>query len=160
MSIKSWGKIAAIAAVAGLSLTACTDGSTQQAREQEETCGLLMSANSKASEAMSTIRATTGPDARAAFSLESVALDLRNHSYDRSNTEQTSEGESVQLRTALQVQAAQFQELSDAIADDVASAQDVAPDSIEAEGMDLAEASGIISGYCGEVFAQQQGGGF
>src|SRR5690625_2191439 len=87
MSIKSLGKIAAVAAVAGLALTACADEDATQARNQEESCGLIQSASLKATESMNSIQATEGSDDRAAFVFESVALDLRNHSFDRSNDE-------------------------------------------------------------------------
>ena len=159
MSIKSLGKIAAIAAVAGLGLSACATGDAAQARQQEETCGLLMAANTKASSAMSSVRATDGPDARAAFSVESAAQDLRNHSFDRSDDQPAPEGgETVQLRSALQAQAAYFEEMAVALNENVAGAQNINPDQVGVEGMTLADASEEIVTYCGPVFAQQQGG--
>lgn len=150
MSIKSLGKIAAIAAVAGLALTACADDATNQARAQEETCGLLQSSSTKASSAMSTIRETEGPNSRASFSIESAALDLRNHSYDRSNDEPAN-GDTVALRNALQTHAAYFQEMSDVIAEDVAGAQNIDTAAIEVDGMNLEEATAVISAYCGQA---------
>src|SRR5699024_8745997 len=50
MSIKSLGKFAAIAATARLALTACANDSVSQERDQEETCGLIMGAETKANE--------------------------------------------------------------------------------------------------------------
>src|SRR5699024_9476510 len=50
MSSESLGKFAAIAATAGLVLTACANDSVSQERDQEETCGLIMGAETKASE--------------------------------------------------------------------------------------------------------------
>ncbi len=162
MSIKSLGKFAAIAAVAGLGLTACATGDAAEARQQEETCGLLQAANAKASDAMASMRTQDGPDERAAFTVESAALDLRNHSYDRSDNQPAPEGdETVQLRTALQAQAAYYEELSDTLSENVADAQNIGPEDVETNGMSLEDASGEIVTYCGQVFAQQQGpGGF
>ena len=147
MSIKSLGKIAAIAAVAGLGLTACADDATSQAREQEETCGLLQASAAKANDAVTNVRETSGPDTRAAFAVESAVLDLRQHSFDRSDD----------LQTALQVQAAQFQDMADTLNDDVAGLQATEPADVDVDGMNLAEASEVLSTYCGPVFAQQGG---
>lgn len=161
MSIKSLGKIAAVAAVAGLALTACADDDTSQARNQEESCGLIQSASVKATEAMNSIRATEGSDDRASFAFESVALDLRNHSFDRSNSEPSPDSdEPLQLRTALQAQAEQFQDMSDILADDVTGIQTYDPSGIEVDGMTAGEATETITAYCGPFFGQQQQGGF
>ena len=148
MSIKSLGKIAAIAAVAGLSLTACADGAANDARQQEETCGLMQAASTKATEAVGGIREASGGDSRAAFQIESAALDLRQHSFDR-------DGE---LRTALQVQAAQFNDMAETLNDDVAALQASDPSGVEVDGMSFEEASNVINTYCGPVFGAQQGG--
>lgn len=148
MSIKSLGKIAAIAAVAGLGLTACADDAVNDARQQEETCGLLQAASAKATEAVSGIRDASGPDSRASFAVESAALELRNHSFERSG----------ELRNALQVQAAQFQDMSETLGDDVANLQDSDPTGVDVDGMSFEEASSVIGSYCGPVFGQQQGG--
>ena len=147
MSIKSLGKIAAIAAVAGLGLTACADDSVSQARAEEETCGLLQAASTKATGALTGVRDASGPDSRAAFAVESAALDIRNHSYDRSG----------ELRTALQVQAEQFQDTADALDEDVAGLQDADPTDVEVDGMSFEEASEVINSYCGPVLSQQPG---
>lgn len=148
MSIKSLGKIAAIAAVAGLGLTACADGAANDARQQEETCGLMQAASTKATEAVGGIREASGGDSRAAFQVESAALDLRQHSFER-------DGE---LRNALQVQAAQFDDMAETLNEDVSTLQDSDPTGIEVDGMSFEEASGVIGAYCGPVFGQQQGG--
>ncbi|MGO1536313.1 MAG: hypothetical protein ACTHWM_05265 [Yaniella sp.] len=162
MSIKSLGKIAAVAAVAGLALTACADEDATQARNQEESCGLIQSASLKATESMNSIQATEGSDDRAAFVFESVALDLRNHSFDRSNDEPAPDSdETLKLRTALQVQAEQFQDMSDILGDDVNGLQNYDPSGIDVDGMSSGEATEIITNYCGPVFnQQQQQGGF
>jgi len=151
MSIKSLGKIAAIAAVAGLGLTACADDSVSQARQEEETCGLLNAATAKATDAMSNVRESSGPVPRASFAVESAALDIRNHSFDRSG----------ELRTALQVQAAHYDDMAETMSDDVSQLQGGSVSDIEVDGMSADEANSVLSSYCGTVFGQQQGmGGF
>ena len=147
MSIKSLGKIAAITVVAGLGLTACANDDVNQAREQEETCGLLQASAAKVNEAVNNVRETTGPDSRAAFAVESAALDLRQHSFDRSDD----------VRTALQVQAAQFQDMADTLNVDIADLSTSEPAAIEVDGMDLSGASEVLNTYCGPIFNQQPG---
>ncbi|HEY4577170.1 MAG TPA: hypothetical protein VIG67_04875 [Yaniella sp.] len=145
MSIKSLGKIAAIAAVAGLGLTACADDAATQAREQEETCGLLQASAAKANDAVSNVREATGPDSRAAFAVESAALDLRQHSFDRSDD----------LQTAIQVQAAQFHDMAETLDDDVSGLSNSEAADVKVDGMGLKEASEVLNTYCSPVFAQQ-----
>lgn len=147
MSIKSLGKIAAVAAVAGLAFTACADDATSQARAQEETCGLLQVANTKAGEALAKTRGEAGPNERAAFTIESAALDLRNHSFDRSDAEPTN-GDTAQVRTALQVNAAYFQAIADQVAEDAAGFQDVDAGAVELDGMNFEAANTELGAYC------------
>lgn len=157
MSLKSLGKFAALVAVAGLSLTACADASTQQAREQEETCGVIQASGTKANEAiMRAMQQTDGSGERAGNVVESAALDIRNHAFDRSN-DQLAPGsdESIKLRTALQVQAASLDEMAATLKDDLNALQSFSPEGIEVDGMTYNDAASVIGAYCG---ATAQGG--
>lgn len=158
MSIKTLGKFAAIAAAAGLTLTACADDSVSQARDQEETCGLIMGAETKANEGIQQAGMVMqqGGEGNASQAIESAALDIRNHSYDRSDDQVNPDtGETIPLRTALQVHAAYLDEMGDTIDEGMQAMQDFDPDSFEAEGTSLTEALDTINGYCSS-FAQQQ----
>lgn len=160
MSIKSLGKFAAIAAAAGLTLTACVDDSVSQSRDQEETCGVIMGAETKANESLQQVGMAmqTGGDGgdRATQALESSALDIRNHSFDRSDEQQNPDtGESIPLRTALQVHAAYFDEMANSMDEGMEAMQSFDPESFEAEGTSLTEALDTINGYCAS-YAQQQ----
>lgn len=154
MSIKSLGKIAAVAAVAGLALTACADEATSQARAQEETCGVFLGANNKANEAVNrAMQVGESGGERAAHVVESAALDIRNHSFDRSDdVKAPGSGDSIALRTILQVQAQFFDEMAGALEEDVMSINTVNPDEIEVNGMTHAEATEALTGYCGSYF--------
>lgn len=158
MSLKPFAKIAALAAIAGLALTACADDATSQARAEEETCGLLISASTKVNAAASNIRESDAGDSRAAFAVESAALDLRNHSFDRSNEESSGhEGETLQLRTALQVQAQEFEELSEILGNNPAGIGELDRAQLEVDGMGYSDAQATLSAYCSAAFASQQG---
>ena len=155
MSIKSMGKIAAVAAAAGLILTGCANDDASQARAQEETCGVFMGANAKANEALN--RAMQSGEAgaeRAASILESAALDIRNHSFDRTDSA-TAPGsdETIPLRTTLQVQAEFFDEMASAVKEDGVEAMNtVVPEDIEVNGMTYQEATDNLTAYCGSYF--------
>ena len=160
MSIKSLGKFAAIAAAAGLTLTACADDSVSQARDKEETCGLIMGAETKANEgiqhASTAIQQGGGADGRATQAVDSSALDIRNHSYDRSDNQTNPDtGESIPLRTALQVHAAYLSEMGASLDEGMEAMQAFDPTTFEAEGTSLTEALETINGYCSS-YAQQQ----
>lgn len=160
MSIKSLGKFAAIAAAAGLTLTACADDSVSQARDQEETCGLIMGAETKANEGIQqagmAMQQGGGGDGQATQALESAALDIRNHSYDRSDNQINPDtGETIPLRTALQVHAAYLNEMGTSVGEGMEAMQSFDPESFEAEGTSLTEALETINGYCAS-YAQQQ----
>lgn len=159
MSIKSLGKFAAIAAAAGLTLTACADDSVSQARAQEETCGLIMGAETKANEGIQQAGMAMqqgGGDGQATQALESAALDIRNHSYDRSDDQTNPDtGETIPLRTALQVHAAYLNEMGTSVGEGMEAMQSFDPESFEAEGTSLTEALETINGYCAS-YAQQQ----
>lgn len=160
MSIKSLGKFAAIAAAAGLALTACADDSVSQAREQEETCGLIMGAETKANqglqEAGMAMQTGGGGGGQAGQALESSALDIRNHSFDRSDNQTNPDtGESIPLQTALQVHAAYFEEMASSVDGGLEAMQSFDPSTFEAEGTTLTEALDTINGYCAS-YAQQQ----
>ena len=160
MSIKSLGKIAAIAAAAGLTLTACADDSVSQARDQEETCGLIMGAETKANEGIQqagmAMQQGGGGDGQATQALESAALDIRNHSYDRSDNQTNPDtGETIPLRTALQVHAAYLNEMGTSVDEGMEAMQSFDPESFEAEGTSLTEALETINGYCAS-YAQQE----
>lgn len=160
MSIKSLGKFAAIAAAAGLTLTACADDSVSQARDQEETCGLIMGAETKANEGIQqagmAMQQGGGGDGQATQALESAALDIRNHSYDRSDNQTNPDtGETIPLRTALQVHAAYLNEMGTSVGEGMEAMQSFDPESFEAEGTSLTEALETINGYCAS-YAQQQ----
>lgn len=154
MSIKSLGKIAAVAAAAGLVLTGCANDDANQARAQEETCGVLLGASNKANEAASRamqVGESGGP--RAARVIESAALDLRNHSFDRSDDEKVpGTDEPVALRTMLQVQAELYDEMADAIENDPAAMNSMNPEDVEVNGMTITEANEIVGTYCGPYF--------
>lgn len=155
MSIKSMGKIAAVAAAAGLILTGCANDDASQARAQEETCGVFVGANAKANEALN--RAMQSGDAgsdRAAGILESAALDIRNHSFDRSDdVSAPGSDETIPLRTTLQVQAEFFDEMASAVEEDGVNAMStVMPDDIEVNGMSHEEATEHLTAYCGSYF--------
>lgn len=163
MSIKSLGKFAAIAAAAGLALTACADDSVSQARDQEETCGLIMGAEAKANESLQqtgmAMQAGGGSGDQAAQALESSALDVRNHSFQRSDEQVNPEtGETVPLRTALQVHAAYLDEMADTMGEGIDAMQSFDPDSVEVEGTNLNEALDTINGYCSSYVQQQMQG--
>lgn len=160
MSFKSLGKLAAIAAAAGLTLTACADDSVSQARDQEETCGLIMGAETKANEGIQqagmAMQQGGGEDDRAPQALESSALDIRNHSFDRSDDQVNPDtGESIPLRTALQVHAAYLDEMGTSLAGGIEAMQGFDPTTFEAEGTSLTEALDTINSYCAS-YAQQQ----
>lgn len=160
MSIKSLGKFAAIAAAAGLTLTACADDSVSQARDQEETCGLIMGAETKANEGIQqagmAMQQGGGGDGQATQALESAALDIRNHSYDRSDNQTNPDtSETIPLRTALQVHAAYLNEMGTSVGEGMEAMQSFDPESFEAEGTSLTEALETINGYCAS-YAQQQ----
>lgn len=160
MSIKSLGKFAAIAAAAGLTLTACADDSVSQARDQEETCGLIMGAETKANEGIQqagmAMQQGGGGDGQATQALESAALDIRNHSYDRSDNQTNPDtGETIPLRTALQVHAAYLNEMGTSVGEGMEAMQSFDPESFAAEGTSLTEALETINGYCAS-YAQQQ----
>ncbi|HEY4536598.1 MAG TPA: hypothetical protein VIG71_11610 [Enteractinococcus sp.] len=155
MSIKSLGKIAAVAAVAGLALTACADEATSQARAQEETCGVFLGANNKANEAVSRAMQTgDSGNARAATVVESAALDIRNHAFDRSDdVKAPGSNDSIALRTVLQVQAQFFDDMATTIGDDGVSALNtMTPEDVEVNGMSHSEATQALTGYCGSYF--------
>ncbi len=154
MSIKSMGKIAAAAAAAGLVLTGCADGADSQARAQEETCGLFLGANNKANEALNrAMQQGDGAGPRAASVVESAALDIRNHSFDRTDdTQVPGSDETIALRTVLQVQAQFFNDMADAIEDDASAINSVNPEDIEVNGMTHAEATETLTTYCGSYF--------
>ncbi|MDN6152290.1 MAG: hypothetical protein L0I91_12895 [Yaniella sp.] len=160
MSIKSLGKFAAIAAAAGLTLTACADDSVSQARAQEETCGLIMGAETKANEGIQqagmAMQQGGGGDGQATQALESAALDIRNHSYDRSDNQTNPDtGETIPLRTALQVHAAYLNEMGTSVGEGMEAMLSFDPESFGAEGTSLTEALETINGYCAS-YAQQQ----
>ena len=158
MSIKSLGKFAAIVAAAGLTLTACADDSVSQARDQEETCGLIMGAETKANEGIQQagMAMQQGGDGNASQALESAALDIRNHSYDRSDDQTNPDtGETIPLRTALQVHAAYLNEMGTSVDEGMEAMQSFDPNSFESEGTSLNDALDTINGYCAS-FAQQQ----
>ncbi|MDN6173192.1 MAG: hypothetical protein L0J06_10480 [Yaniella sp.] len=160
MSIKSLGKFAAIAAAAGLTLTACADDSVSQARDQEETCGLIMGAETKANEGIQqagmAMQQGGGGDGQATQALESAALDIRNHSYDRSDNQTNPDtSETIPLRTALQVHAAYLNEMGTSVGEGMEAMQSFDPESFAAEGTSLTEALETINGYCAS-YAQQQ----
>src|SRR5699024_10297802 len=84
MSIKSLGKFAAIAATAGLALTACCSDAVSQERDQEEPCGLIMGAETKANEGIQQSGMAVqqgGSTDRVTQALESASLDIRNRSF-------------------------------------------------------------------------------
>ncbi|NWN89777.1 MAG: hypothetical protein HLX51_14780 [Micrococcaceae bacterium] len=163
MSIKSLGKIAAVAAAAGLTLTACADDSVSQSRDQEETCGFIMGAETKANEGiqsgMMSVQQGQGADSdasQASQALESAALDIRNYSYNVSDSQQNPDtGEEIPLRTALQVHAAYFDEMASLMDGGMEAMQGFDPSSFEAEGTTLTSALETINGYCAS-YAQQQ----
>ena len=160
MSIKSLGKIAAVAAAAGITLTACADDSVSQSRDQEETCGFIMGAETKANEgiqsSMMNVQQGDDADGRTAQALESAALDIRNYSYNVSDAQQNPDtGEAIPLRTALQVHAAYFDEMASLMDGGVEAMQGFDPNSFEAEGTSLTSALETINGYCAS-YAQQQ----
>ena len=154
MSIKSMGKIAAVVAAAGLALTGCANDDASQARAQEETCGVLMGSSNKANEAASrAMQSGESGGPRAARVIESAALDLRNHSFDRSDDVQVpGTDETVALRTMLQVQAELYDEMATAIEKDPAAINSMNPDDIEVNGMTITEANEIVGTYCGSYF--------
>ena len=154
MSIKSMGKIAVVAAAAGLILTGCASDDTSVARDQEETCGVLLGANNKANEAASrAMQAGESGGPRAARVIESAALDLRNHSFDRSDDVQVpGSDETVAVRTMLQVQAEFYDEMATAIEEDPTTISSINPDDIEVNGMTTTEATEVMNTYCGSYF--------
>lgn len=160
MSIKSLGKFAAIAAAAGLALTACADDSVSQARDQEETCGLIMGAETKANEGLQqtgmAMQTGGGSGDQASQALESSALDVRNHSFERSDDQVNPDtGENIPLRTALQVHAAYLNEMASSVDEGLEAMQGFDPNTFEAEGTSLTEALDTINGYCSS-YAQQE----
>lgn len=159
MSIKSLGKFAAIAATAGLALTACSSDAVSQERDQEETCGLIMGAETKANEGIQQSGMAVqqgGSTDRVTQALESASLDIRNRSFKVSDKQENPDtGETIPLRTALQVHAAYFNEMSETIGDGIEAMQSFDPDSFEAEGMQFNEALDTINGYCASYTQQQ-----
>src|SRR5699024_3779041 len=127
---------------------------------QEETCGLIMGAETKANEGIQqagmAMQQGGGGDGQATQALESAALDIRNHSYDRSDNQTNPDtGETIPLRTALQVHAAYLNEMGTSVGEGMEAMQSFDPESFEAEGTSLTEALETINGYCAS-YAQQQ----
>src|SRR5699024_12356952 len=82
-----------------------------------------------------------GSTARVTQARESAALDIRNRSFKVSdNQENPDTRQTIPLRTALQVHAAYFEEMSKTIDGGIEAMQSFDPDSFEAEGMEFNEA--------------------
>src|SRR5699024_6891063 len=97
-----------------------------------------------------------GSTERITHSLESASLYIGKPSFNVSdNQENPDTGETIPLRTALQVHAAYFEEMSKTIDGGIEAMQSFDPDSFEAEGMEFNEALETINGYCASYTQQQ-----
>src|SRR5699024_12716614 len=97
-----------------------------------------------------------GGDGQATQALESAALDIRNHSYDRSDNQTNPDtSETIPLRTAQQVHAAYLNEVRTSVVEGMEAMQSFDQESFEAGGTSLPEAVETINGYCAS-YAQQQ----
>src|SRR5699024_3653964 len=140
-------------------LTACANDSVSQERDQEETCGLIMGAETKANEGIQQSGMAVqqgGSTDRVTQALESASLDIRNRSFKVSdNQENPDTGETIPRRTALQVHAAYFEDMSKTIDGGIEAMQSFDPDSFEAEGMEFTETIVTINDCCTSYHKQQ-----